>query len=429
MNRFVILTTGMLVFSSLLEVSAQVDYQPGYVLSSKGDTLRGFIDYRDWERAPDAISFRVSIDGPEKKYQPLDIKSFYVSGDLYISGIVNIETSPSREAGLSDNAALQIQPDTAFLQALVIGEKSLYRYHYSMVGNSKEQFYIRQNDQFELLTSKFYLTEVSGKQLVATNKLYVNQLALYLHGCATIQKKMRAMRYNTQNFERLFRSYYQCTQTKPEFKARQRKSVWEIGALAGVTSTSVKFTAPINKERELTGPSFSDNLSFTGGLFFDLVQLRNKRMWSFNSELMYTSYKTEGGGYTLYESENRYDHYYTKLEYSYAKMNFMARFKYPIGRFHVFANVGFSYGYMMSGEDYQKRTSRYSPTFESITEGKAFDNGTRKQETGSILGIGMRYQRYSFETRLENTSGMVNAAGVAAHLQKGSLLLSYRFTK
>jgi hypothetical protein len=37
---------------------AQTNYKPGYVVTLKGDTLRGFIDYKEWIKNPKYISFK-----------------------------------------------------------------------------------------------------------------------------------------------------------------------------------------------------------------------------------------------------------------------------------------------------------------------------------------------------------------------------------
>ncbi len=50
---------GLLFLFMFLQASfCQENYQPGYIVGLKGDTLHGFINYRNWERNPDKISFR-----------------------------------------------------------------------------------------------------------------------------------------------------------------------------------------------------------------------------------------------------------------------------------------------------------------------------------------------------------------------------------
>src|SRR6187549_1124270 len=107
MNRF-ILTLGLLVFVGLAKVSAQVDYRPGYVVSSQGDTIQGSIDYRNWLQNPKTISFRPSAQGVEHTYKPLEIRAFGVAGDVYESAIVHVDVSPTSVDELSENPEPQL---------------------------------------------------------------------------------------------------------------------------------------------------------------------------------------------------------------------------------------------------------------------------------------------------------------------------------
>ena len=43
---------------------AQSNYKPGYVVTSKGDTIHGFIDLQAWDSNPTAISFKPAMVQP-----------------------------------------------------------------------------------------------------------------------------------------------------------------------------------------------------------------------------------------------------------------------------------------------------------------------------------------------------------------------------
>lgn len=430
MKRVIVLIAGLLICSCLPEVLGQVNYQPGHVVSLQGDTLKGFIDYRNWEKNPKTISFRQNAEGGEKSFGPLDIRSFSVSGDRYESAIVKVETSSNRVGDMDDRPDLNIRIDTAFLQALVVDSNNRGLYLYNYGGDFQKQFYIRQGNEYELLIFKSYLLQnMNGTKGIKNNNMYLNQLALYMKDCPGIQSKMRKMSYNARSLKRLFDSYYSCTQAKPGYEIKHTK-ILETGVLAGGSQSSVDFSVKNVSMPSLTTPAFSSSLSFTGGLYFALVAPRNHGRWSLNNELVYSSYKVDGTYYRVYTSETRYDYIYTKLEYSYLKLNTMIRFKYPVGRFFVFANIGISNGYMLSGSDYQRNVRRYpSSSSEQVAEGVVFTNGVERYETGYIGGAGLRYEKYSIEARYEKSSGMVRYVGLGANVTKVSFLLTYRFSK
>ena len=58
--------------------SAQNNYQPGFIVNSKGDTLHGFINYTEWGNNPQKISFKPEPSGCPLKFTVNDIKYFSV---------------------------------------------------------------------------------------------------------------------------------------------------------------------------------------------------------------------------------------------------------------------------------------------------------------------------------------------------------------
>ena len=70
---------------------SQKNIKPGYIILLKGDTVKGFIDYRSWAKNPEVITFSKTDGGPEDSYVPLSIKEFGVAKRSYQSAIVVIE--------------------------------------------------------------------------------------------------------------------------------------------------------------------------------------------------------------------------------------------------------------------------------------------------------------------------------------------------
>jgi hypothetical protein len=431
LNRLPILIVALLMAGS--NVFGQVNFQPGYVVSLQGDTLKGYIDYRNWEKNPKLISFSETPEGSRQEFHALGIRSFFVSGDLYEGAIVKVETSSTMTDGLTYKFEPELRTDTVFVRALVRGEKSLYHYHYTDATVAKDQLYIRTENGLDLLIFKSYFRDYTGDdnykgtKTVAQNNRYINQLALYLQDCPGIQKKFRGIRYNSKSVKRLFDSYYGCTNKEARFEEKEVKYPLEVGVLLGGTQTSLRFSSVM--ATPFTRVSFPSDVSFTGGLFFDLIRARNHGKWSMNNELVYTSYKTAA----FYEvtkdnGSGFYEYYDFQLEYAYVKLNTMFRFKYPIGQMYVFINAGMSNGFMVRGMDSQKAVRGF-PSGERVNEGNIFTNGVRKYEQGYLGGLGVRYKRYALEARYEKTNGMLDYLGLGATLSKASLIMTYRFTK
>src|ERR1700743_524940 len=60
---------------------AQSNYKPGYAVTLKGDTLKGLIDYREWNTNPSSINFKTTAaDNKARELTPEDIKVFNING-------------------------------------------------------------------------------------------------------------------------------------------------------------------------------------------------------------------------------------------------------------------------------------------------------------------------------------------------------------
>ena len=103
----------------------------------------------------------------------------------------------------------------------------------------------------------------------------------------------------------------------------------------------------------------------------------------------------------------------------------MVRYKYPIGGVFVFLNGGISTGFTINETNYKKVESTFFD-IQTVEEGNAID-GTRKLEIGYILGIGIKYKRFSFETRYDAKNGMSEYTDLKSTTKRYYFLLGYRF--
>jgi len=93
MKKLFKLTLALLVMPFAL--LAQSNYKPGYIVTPKGDTVKGFVDYREWDANPEAITFRKTTDGQSMKYGINDIAAF---------GVDKLETFVRYTGKISTNA-------------------------------------------------------------------------------------------------------------------------------------------------------------------------------------------------------------------------------------------------------------------------------------------------------------------------------------
>lgn len=398
---------------------AQENFLPGYIISLKGDTLKGFIDYRNWDKNPNKIYFQNKLGSEKINYTPTNIKQFNVKDEIYVSAIVKAEVSPVEIDALEFDSELKIKIDTTFLQTMFQGTKCLYYYKNH---NGRENFYIKQDTTFDLLVYKKYVDKQDDGNAIRENGLFINQLSHYLQSCPSIQVKLADTKYSKKSLERLFSYYYDYTKFEKSFQKKTEKLAVEIGALAGISVTRLKFHG--DAFAYLVNGNYPSSSNFSTGLFLNIILPRTQRKWSINNELVFTSYKMNGY-YNDYKNDNQYTLYYTKLGYSYLKMYNMLRFTLPIQSLFCYLNAGISNGIVVSESNYLKQEATFYTT-KTIEESKAL-NDSRKHEQGYILGIGIKYKKYLLDIKYEKGNGMSENTALNSSTDTYYFLLGYRF--
>lgn len=418
-KQFIRTTLVSLCFFMIQSIYGQENFKSGYIIDQKGDTIKGLIDYRNWGVNPKMIIFKKSMEDQNISYSPLDIKKFGVESEIYEGAIVNIDKSSIVTENLSKKAEIEYQRDTIFLQTLIGGEKNLFFYRDF---NKKTYFIIKQGDTFDYLVYKIYEKVVNGSPSIAYNKRYIGQLTVYLQDCPKIKDKIAKTSYTQKGLISLFNEYNKCTNREITFKKTREKLKFEFGAIAGLSLTKLKLSG--GSTYALPPINFSISKDISLGLSLNIILPRNQGKWSINNELMYTHYKVDGRG----EIPNSYGEIlksYKSFEFSYIKMTNMLRFKYPIKNIHLFCNAGISTGYAIEGTSYLEENS---VTLGVVHEyyGKLLYK-TRKFEYGANFGLGIAYNKLSFETRYEMTNGFSAYSQLFTNVNRLFFIVGYRF--
>lgn len=342
-----------------------------------------------------------------------------MKNEVYASAVVDAEKSPVTISDLEFDKELHIRKnDTTFLQAIVLGPKSLYYYRDI---NGKDQFYIGNGSGFELLLHKKYLKRYQDRKVINENNTYQDQLQRYLQDCKTIYPQLANTYYDKKRLLKLFLDYYNCASEKLNYQTELEKVSVDIGVLAGVSLSTIVF--PGEEYFYTANADYTQSTDFTAGMFLDLKLSRSQGKLSVYNELLYTSYNVEGE-YEDIRSNDLYDQYYSEIGFSHLKLNSMLRYVFLKRKVAIFANAGVSLGFGIRKKDVLTRIStRYSNVTTTIGPNGG-DDPLRKNEQAWLLGIGAKYKRYSFEFRYENGNGVSDY--VPSYSQKIYFLVGYR---
>jgi hypothetical protein len=124
---------------------AQSNFQPGVIVTLKGDTLHGFVNYTGFENNPKTITFKEGATGNITKHSANDISYFaFTIGHLEeyrrYEGAITMDKVDVDNVSVERDSSIRI--DTVFLRVIQKG-KNLVLYSYA--DKIKTRFFISNN--------------------------------------------------------------------------------------------------------------------------------------------------------------------------------------------------------------------------------------------------------------------------------------------
>ena len=157
---------------------AQSNYHAGYVLKNNGDTLKGYINYREWVQSPKTIDFKINkTDKNEIEFTPQNIKGFEIDGmETYISysGIISTNkiTFPDLPEGLDTGK----EQSTIFLKQVTTGKYITLYYNGDEL---KTRLFIAEKNAIPVELN--YYVYYGDDKKVINSHVYNGQLLLYIN--------------------------------------------------------------------------------------------------------------------------------------------------------------------------------------------------------------------------------------------------------
>ncbi len=194
-----------------------------------GDTLRGFIDHREWLRNPTEITFKATASGStEQKFTPATSRYVQITGlEAFQSQDTRISMGSVDLSGLSHGPDTTSTRATVFLKVEYAGPKVTLLSYTDVV---KTRFYLQEHKEGtppqELVYRKYYA--VGQQNQMATDPIYMNQLwaSAIKNGVGTedFLRKIKSTTYTAQNLLALVRHINGPEETKASPTAFAKKS-------------------------------------------------------------------------------------------------------------------------------------------------------------------------------------------------------------
>lgn len=409
----------ILIFNTL---NAQVNYTPGHIINLKGEKIPGFLKFKRGISNPDFVLFKTSKEGTAVNYSSTKIKGFKADSYHYISAEVTVESSPRKTNMLEENYKLKLSKEHVFLQLLYNDtQKKLYRFTSTSKVNN---FFIYKEGAYQLLRYKRYLFMNGSTLLIRENKQYRGQLKEYLSACDLKDSQFKNMDYDQNSIMSIFKKYATCTNSQTVYKKKDIKMRVAFGAIVGASLNTLHFTEGATDFDYLSKANFNTSTTITAGAYIDLARTTTSK-WSWNNELLYMSYDNVGHNKDITSTE-KYTITDSSLGVSQLKLNSLIRYTFPVAKLHYFINAGISNGFTLSTLNNSKNIKNKYFSEETTTEEIAISK-TKKHEQGLLIGAGVKYKKFSFETRFERGNGMSAMSRIESQVNRIHFLCSYQF--
>ena len=362
------------------------------MVTNNGDTIRGQIVLKDWNRNLSSISFN---NGTDHKYSVAELKAFgNDAGSVqYKRFDITLHLNPNNENVryiLPEDSSIH---ETQWLELLVPGKYPLYTFT-----NSVRQYFFFGNatgEAAELEYSNgiksFYGEQFKNdprysKDLVTENPVFRSQLQALVNGSA--DEKLGAMTMTVEyTVASLTRFFERLNTTERKDKS---KMLYHFGAGAGIVITQNSRTS---NQEPFANVDFSSGVGPMVRLFLHIKSSNTKKHISGMAELMYFQINTKGNKpLEQFSNFTRQKSFVFNNSYLGLLMNLRYTFN-PMAATKFYGLLGYSLNFKLSGTNYEENKSTGNSPFssqETIT-------GIRSLLAIPNAGVGVELSRISIQ--------------------------------
>lgn len=273
-NRFTnYLTSSLVVITQLMAQSGfaqRAKFLPGHLVTTGGDTLRGFVQVSPINAHFDSVTFKSQQDGSPSIYHPQQLIAYQWEGG-------NVMVPRMTQLG-------QKQKDV-YLEALVEGKAKLFRYK-----RYQESYYFieKGGSDFQQLTNETVKMEQGGSFVYRKNNKFRAVLTKLFADCNTISNQLDHALLQEKSLTVLVEKYNQCVGSLTVTKSKEPWTVFNFGMLGGINASKylITSTKKSNSREDFYGPYYATTYEI--GVFFEWSFLRTGGS-SFRVDLVYFS--------------------------------------------------------------------------------------------------------------------------------------------
>jgi hypothetical protein len=392
---------------------AQINFEPGYIINNQGIKTDCYIKNTGWKNNPENFEYRLSADSEVKKGTITEFSEFSVTEYTFKRFTADIDRSPETIAWLSESSEPQFKTETLFLNVLVQGDITLYKYEDSEM---LRFFYSSpQNKQPIQLIYKMYKQDTK----IIYNKTYKSELQKLMQGSISDPEVFKQLDYKEKAMVKLFRKYNGISDESPVSGGTRETGKFHIKAGAGVNFVSLK--ADYGSVAEAPH-NFSPKATFSAGLELEYILPFNKNKWAVFIAPSYQSYTNEATDY-FFEGPSRVSNSWN-VKYNSIDIPIGARhYMYINSNARFFINAGYIYSHAI-GDSKVTFTKGIVPTGSVALAVEA----KSEKQSSIFAGAGFSYKQFSLEARYLGERSILSGYGNWSSDYSGvNVILLYSF--
>jgi hypothetical protein len=208
-----------------LQSQASANYKNGYIITLKGDTIKGFLLFQNGYKATKQCVFKENLEGETAIYKPNEISGYrFIDGKFYISKQLPGENNQ--------------QPKTVFLEYFIKGLTSIYY----LIDDKGEHYYIEKTP-FGLIELSEPIKINEGTNTIIPSK-YKGKLRSLMSDCPNIENEIDKTKLNYTSLVSLVQFYHHKVCNTDSCIIFERKPIpvkLQIGFLVGISADKLKF--------------------------------------------------------------------------------------------------------------------------------------------------------------------------------------------
>jgi hypothetical protein len=384
-------------FLQVYATFGQSNFVDGIVVNLNKDTLKGTIDYVEWEYNPKKIRFRQGKTLREVIYTPANILSFQILSkkEYYERAILALQEAPidiqrikTYRSMANINTQLNTVLDTLFLRVIAKGRLNLWELqrdqHFT-------QYFIQKNkDAIQELVNRQVRIHNSDSSGIITLQTYKRQLHILIADCPTLKANLENLDYNRADLLEMVKNYNSCHKQSSFIKTKERGSTY-FSVLAGLTQPRASMNSLYQPFSFETQRMDSSKISPCIGVSLEHNYGRLSGKLAIGGELKGSFVNLNYIEIVKSSFEHRYQFSMKSLLWS---GNGYMRYYFTTGKIKPYVKAGIGFIYYTTPEVTSVHTSLTTSIIQKAT--------LKKTKLNYLGSIGAKWDSFFLEARLES---------------------------